>query len=144
MLICLGCDIHFQVAASVPMIAHMKVHPSRTLDLVEPDQFRIEPAVEIEQYQDSFGNLASRLLLPPGRIRLHNSFLIEDSGGPDSQDPRAEEVPIDRLLAETLRYLLASRYSGTKRRSTPSCSARFTTQVSIPIVRNGAAFTNPC
>jgi hypothetical protein len=86
---------------------------------------RIEPAVEIEQYQDSFGNLASRLLLPPGRIRLHNSFLIEDSGGPDSQDPRAEEVPVDRRPAEMLRYLLASRYSGTKRRSTPKllCAA---------------------
>jgi transglutaminase-like putative cysteine protease len=92
------------------MIAHMNVHSSRTLDLVEPDQLRIEPAVEIEQYQDSFGNLASRFLLPPGRIRLHNSFLIEDAGGPDSQDPRAEEVPVDRLPAETLRYLLASHY----------------------------------
>ena len=110
MLIRLGYDIHFQVAASAPMIAHLNVHPSRSLDLVEPDQLRIEPAVEIEQYQDSFGNLASRFLLPPGRIRLHNSFLIEDSGRPDSQDPRAEEVPVDHLPAETLRYLLASRY----------------------------------
>jgi transglutaminase-like putative cysteine protease len=71
---------------------------------------RTEPAVEIEQYQDSFGNLASRFLLPPGRIRLRNSFLIEDSGEPDLQNPRAEEVRVDRLPLETLRYLLASRY----------------------------------
>ena len=110
MLIRLGYDIHFEVAASVPMTAHRNVHPSRTVDLVELDQLRIEPAVGIEQYQDSFGNLTSRLLLPPGRIRLHNSFLIEDSGEPDLQDPGADEVPIDRLPAETLRYLLASRY----------------------------------
>src|SRR5664279_2748272 len=110
MLIRLGYDIQFQVAASVPMIAHLNVHPSRTPDLVEPDQLRTEPAVEIEQYQDSFGNLASRFLLPPGRIRLHNSFLIEDSGQPDVQNPRAEEVPVDRLPVEALRYLLASRY----------------------------------
>ena len=110
MLIRLGYDIHFQVGASAPMIAHLNVHPSRTPDLVEPDQLRIEPAVEIEQYQDSFGNLATRFLLPPGRIRLHNSFLIEDSGQPDVQNPRAEEVPVDRLPAEALRYLLASRY----------------------------------
>ena len=74
MLIRLGYDIHFQVAASVPMIAHLNVHPSRTLDVVGPDQLRVEPAVEIEQYQHSFGNLASRFLLPPGRIRLHNPF----------------------------------------------------------------------
>ena len=55
----LGYDIHFQVAASVPMIAHLNVHPSRTLDLVGPDHLRTEPAIEIEQYQDSFGNLAA-------------------------------------------------------------------------------------
>jgi transglutaminase-like putative cysteine protease len=110
MLIRLGYDIHFQVAASVPIIAHLNVHPSRTPDLLEPDQLCIEPAVEIEQYQDSFGNLASRFLLPPGRVRLHNSFLIEASGELDPQNPRAEEIPVDRLPAETLRYLLASRY----------------------------------
>lgn len=87
MLIRLGYDIHFQVAASVPMIAYLYVHRSRNLDLVEPDQLRIAPAVEIEQNQYSFVNLASRFLLPPGRIRLHNSFLIEDSGGTRSARP---------------------------------------------------------
>ena len=110
MLIRLGYDIRFQVAASVSMIAHLNVHPSRRQDLLEPDQLRIQPEVEVEQYQDSFGNLASRFLLPPGEVRLHNSFLIQDCGELDPQDPRAEEVPVDRLPAETLRYLLASRY----------------------------------
>ncbi len=57
MLIRLGYDIHFQLAASVPKIAHLNVHPSRTLDLVEPDQLRIEPAVEIEQYQGQLRQL---------------------------------------------------------------------------------------
>ena len=56
MLIRLGYDIHFQVAASVPMIAPLNVHPSRILDLVEPDQLCTEPAVEIEQYQGSPSN----------------------------------------------------------------------------------------
>lgn len=110
MLIRLGYDIHFQVAASVPMIAHLNVHSSRAPDLLEPDQLRIEPAVEIEQYHDSFGNLASRFLLPPGRVRLHNSLLVQDPGELDPHDPLAEEVPVDRLPTETLRYLLASRY----------------------------------
>jgi transglutaminase-like putative cysteine protease len=71
---------------------------------------RVEPAVEIEEYQDRFGNLASRFLLPPGSVRLCNSFLIQDSGELDPQSPNAEEVPVDRLPALTLRYLLASRY----------------------------------
>jgi hypothetical protein len=104
MLIRLCSDIHFQVAAGVPIIAHLNVHPSRTPDLLDPDQLCIEPAVEIEQYQDSFGNLASRFLLPPGRVRLQNSFVIDDSGELEPRNPRAEEIPVDR------RYLLASRY----------------------------------
>lgn len=110
MLIRLGYDIHFQVTGTVPMIAHLNVHPARIPDLVEPDQLRPDPAADVEQYRDSFGNIASRFQLPPGRVRLYNSFLIRDSGEPDPQNPLAEEVPVERLPHETLRYLLASRY----------------------------------
>lgn len=110
MLIRLGYDIHFEVAATVPMIAHLNVHPSRMSDLLEPDQLRVDPSVEVEQYEDSFGNVATRFLLEPGRAKLQNSFLMQNSGMPDPQNPHAEEVPVERLPAETLRYLLASRY----------------------------------
>ena len=65
MLIRLGYDIQFQVAAGAPMIAHLNVHPARTPDLLEPDLLRLDPPVEVEQYVDSFGNLATRFLLPP-------------------------------------------------------------------------------
>jgi transglutaminase-like putative cysteine protease len=71
---------------------------------------RVDPAVEVEQYVDSFGNIASRFTLPPGRVRLQNSTLIQDAGQLDPQNPSAEEVPVECLPAETLRYLLASRY----------------------------------
>jgi transglutaminase-like putative cysteine protease len=110
MLIRLGYDIQFQVAAGAPMIAHLNVHPARTPDLLEPDLLRLDPPVDVEQYLDSFGNLATRFLLPPGRVRIYNSTLIQDSGQLDAQNPLAEEVPVERLPAETLRYLLASRY----------------------------------
>lgn len=55
MFIRLGYDIQFQADASVPMIAHLNIHPSRELDLVEPDSLRVDPAVEVEKYVDSFG-----------------------------------------------------------------------------------------
>jgi len=67
------------------------------------------PPVEIDHYTDSFGNEASRFVIPRGKIRLHNSTLIEDSGEPDWHDPKAQEVPVGRLLYDTLRYLLPSR-----------------------------------
>jgi transglutaminase-like putative cysteine protease len=110
MLIRLGYDLRFEVAASVPTVAHLNVHPSRKQDLREPDQLCLDPPVPIEQYLDSFGNQATRFVLPPGVTRLYNSTLIEDSGQPDEQNLAAQELPVQDLPHEVLRYLLPSRY----------------------------------
>lgn len=110
MLIRLGYDIRFAVAARAPMIALLNVHSSRDQDLREPDQLRIEPAGAMSQYLDSFGNRCCRLVAEPGEIQLSNSTLIEDSGQPDAQDPNAREMPVEELPADVLRFLLPSRY----------------------------------
>jgi transglutaminase-like putative cysteine protease len=86
------------------------VHPSREKDLIEPDQLRIEPEVNVDEYMDSFGNRCSRFLAPEGTVRLWNATLIKDSGEVDAQNPGAREVPVEGLPTETLRYLLSSRY----------------------------------
>ena len=110
MLIRLGYDIHFNIAAPVPMVALLSVHPSRRHDLREPDRLRVEPDVAIDEYEDIFGNLSTRFVAPAGSIQLLNSTVIEDSGAPDPVCPDAREVPISELPAETLRYLMASRF----------------------------------
>jgi transglutaminase-like putative cysteine protease len=110
MLIRLGYDIQFETSGEVPIVTLLNVHPSRERDLREPDELRTDPAVKIENYQDSFGNHACRLVAPPGKIRLQNSTLIEDSGRPDLEDPAAREIPVDRLPPDVLPYLMNSRY----------------------------------
>jgi len=110
MIIRLGYDIQFETLAEVPFVTLLNVHPSREKDLREPDELRADPAVSIENYEDSFGNHASRFLAPPGRIRLHNSTLIEDSGNLDAADPSAAEIPINQLPVNVLPYLMNSRY----------------------------------
>ncbi len=110
MLIRLGYDIQFEVSGDTPMVALLHVHPSRVGDLREPDELRVEPESNLSIYQDSFGNICSRLLPTPGNLKLWNSTLIEDSGEPDAQNPGARQVPIPELPSETLRFLLASRY----------------------------------
>lgn len=110
MLIRLGYDITFEVPARVPIIAMLKVHPSRSHDLRDPDQLRLDPHVEIDWYFDSFGNHCGRFVAQPGTIRLWNSTLIQDSGELDAQNPNARELPVEDLPADTLRYLLGSRY----------------------------------
>src|SRR3984885_14520055 len=110
MLIRLGYEIEFQTFGDVPIITLLNVHPSRRKDLREPDELHTDPVVQIESYEDSFGNRSCRLVAPPGRIRLLNSSLIEDSGEPDPQDPNAALIPVERLPVEVLPYLMNSRY----------------------------------
>ncbi len=110
MLIRLGYDIEFEVPAPVPIVAMLNVHASRLNDLREPDELRADPAMDIQEYIDSFGNRCCRLLATPGKLRLWNSTLIEDSGQPDVQNLAARELPVEELPHETLRFLVPSRY----------------------------------
>jgi transglutaminase-like putative cysteine protease len=110
MLIRLGYDIQFDLAAPVPFVTLLHVHPSRTKDLREPDELHTEPFIEVENYLDTFGNHGCRLVVPAGRVRFHNSTLVEDSGEPDPQPLDAQEIPIERLPVEVMPYLMNSRY----------------------------------
>jgi transglutaminase-like putative cysteine protease len=117
MLIRLGYDIQFTIPATVAMVGVLHVHPSRVQDLREPDELTIEPALKIENYLDSYGNRCSRFLAPTGPLKITNSTLIEDPGTPDPVFPGAKEHPVNELPAETLRYLLNSRYCEVDRLS---------------------------
>jgi transglutaminase-like putative cysteine protease len=110
MLIRLGYDIQFETAADVPIVAVLNVHPSRMHDLREPDEVIVEPAVPLDHFVDTFGNRSCRLLAPQGKIRLHGSTLIEDSGEPDPVDLNAAEIPVEKLPPDILPYLMNSRY----------------------------------
>jgi transglutaminase-like putative cysteine protease len=110
MLIQLGYDIRFTIPATVPMVALLHVHPSRTLDLRAPDEMHIDPWSPVENYHDSFGNRCARFVAQPGVLRLHSTGLIQDSGSPDIVNWNAREVPVQYLPHDLLSYLLNSRY----------------------------------
>jgi transglutaminase-like putative cysteine protease len=117
MVIRLGYDIELQMPQPVALIAVLNVHPSRTADLIEPDELRLSPEVPRQVYLDTFGNRCTRILAPRGSLRLWNSTRIRDEGNPDPVDRRAGQVPVDRLPTDTLQFLLASRYCEVDRLS---------------------------
>ena len=106
----IGYDIAFSLPAPVPMLLMLYTHPSRAPDLVRPEHLRTEPLLPVEQFTDSFGNRCGRIFAPPGRLRLWNDAMIEDSGQPDPVAPDAQQHPIQDLPPETLPFLLGSRY----------------------------------
>ena len=117
MRILVGCEMTYELSHATPMIAILNVHWSRVSDLERPDNLVTSPAVPVEGYRDSFGNWCNRLTAPPGRFTIRTETVVRDGGQWDASEPEAEQVPVTQLPAETLLYLLGSRYCETDRLS---------------------------
>ncbi len=103
------------------MIALLHVHPSLEPQLTTPEVLKVEhivPASEredptqiaVEEYIDSFGNRCSRFVAPAGAIRLSGTSVLNISEQPDVQGFGLPQVPVEKLPADALQFLLASRY----------------------------------
>jgi transglutaminase-like putative cysteine protease len=112
-----GFEISYDCPQPTPMILTLSVYPSRVPDLLTPDRIRIDPAVPVNTYHDTFGNFCHVIRAPTGRLTMATDFLVHDNGEPDRMDPRAEQHPLEELPVEVLMYLLGSRYCETDRLS---------------------------
>ena len=97
------------------MVLMLNVHPSRAIDVIKPDQFRLTPTVPMTRYTDAFGNICTRLLAPKGELQITSDAVLADSGHPDTVEPAARQHEIAELPHDTLVFLLGSRYCETER-----------------------------
>jgi transglutaminase-like putative cysteine protease len=109
-LIKLGYDIALGLPAATTVIYVLRVHPSRTPDLVAPENFRIEPSLPVEEYLDGFGNLCGRVNAPVGNIRFLSEAVIRNSGELDPCVPSEPQNDVTSLPLETLAFVLPCRY----------------------------------
>jgi transglutaminase-like putative cysteine protease len=96
-----------------PVLLLLNIHPSRAGDLLIPDVLTTDPSVPYTQYHDSFGNLCTRLIAPPGQITYRTDALITDPGTLDTSDPNAIQHDVSTLPDECMQFLLGSRYCET-------------------------------
>lgn len=96
------------------MVLLLSVHPTRIDDLVTPDFMTTSPVVRLHQYRDLFGNIATRVVAPPGPFQVSADFVIGDAGDPDPISPDAIQHPVEVLPDEAMTYLLPSRYCETE------------------------------
>ncbi|MFD1702068.1 transglutaminase family protein [Methylopila henanensis] len=115
MKIRVGFEIVHSFPQPTPLLMMLNVHPSRELDLIEPDTVTSWPPTPIDTYVDGFGNVASRVLAPAGEFTLRTDALVADSGIPDVAAWNAVQHPVEELPDDTLVYLLGSRYCETDR-----------------------------
>jgi transglutaminase-like putative cysteine protease len=110
MLIKIGYDIALQLLVPTSVIFVLRVHPSRKTDLIEGENFRVEPNLPLEDYFDTFQNHCGRVNAPSGIVRFRNDGTISDSGEPDRYAPDVEQLEVSDLPISTLAFLLPSRY----------------------------------
>lgn len=112
-----GYEMIFEFTQPTPMITVMGVHFTRASDVIIPDYLTTTPSIPVFPYRDVFGNWCSRMLAPAGQFRLFADGLVRDSGLPDASDKSAIQHRVEDLPAETIVYLLGSRYCETDRLS---------------------------
>jgi transglutaminase-like putative cysteine protease len=115
MQIWVGYELIYECPHPTPMILMLNIHFTRVSDLVIADHIVTNPPTPITAYRDGFGNWCSRIVAPPGEIRISTNALINDSGLTDGVDRFAAQHAVEELPAETLVFLLGSRYCETDR-----------------------------
>lgn len=111
----IGYELVYTCPQPTPIILTLHVHSSRVSDLVRVDHLFTAPAVPVTAYRDGYGNWCSRIVAPAGETRIWTDALINDSGVPDPVALLARQHAVEELPAETLLYLLGSRYCETDR-----------------------------
>ena len=112
-----GYEIAYDCVAPTPMLLLLNVHPDRRHDLLAPDTLIVDPVIPYSQHIDGFGNIATRVTAPVGRISFKSSFEIADTGRHDAYSPDAVQHPVEDLPDQTLVFLLGSRYCETDKMS---------------------------
>ncbi len=108
-----GYEIVYDFTQRTPLILNLGAHYSRASDIIEPDYLKTDPVVTVSTYRDSYGNWCTRILAPPGRLKLSANGVIRDAGMPDEIADDEIQHPVEELPSEALLYLLGSRYCET-------------------------------
>jgi transglutaminase-like putative cysteine protease len=108
-----GYELVYECEQATPMLLMLNTHYSRVQDVLSADVLKVDPPVPIAQYRDAFGNLCSRIVAPPGRISLSTTAVLEISSEPETIPANGYQHPVEELPADTLVFLLGSRYCET-------------------------------
>lgn len=113
----LGYELLYDCPQPTPVLLLLSIHHSHFSDIVLPDHLKSEPALVTDAYRDGFGNWCTRFVMPAGRTRLSADAIVNCKDTPDEVAPQAQQMAVEDLPAESLVFLLGSRYCETDRLS---------------------------
>jgi transglutaminase-like putative cysteine protease len=110
MIIRAGFEAAFDFAVPTAVVLLGYVHPSRAATIQKLKPLSVDPSANISLYNDLYGNLCGRAVVPAGRVTFRTDALIDDDGLPDVQILNALQHRVQDLPSDVLLFLLASRY----------------------------------
>ena len=118
MFVRIGFDLQYDCPGVTPMLLMLHTHPEFSSRLQRPERLIIEPAaVEHHDFTDTFGNVATRVVAQPGKVRIWADNVIYDSGEPEPTIEGAKLHAVEELPDDAVQFLLASRYCEVDRMS---------------------------
>jgi transglutaminase-like putative cysteine protease len=112
-----GFELVYDCPQPTPMMLVLNVHYSRASDLAVPDHLTTRPSIPLLAYRDGFGNWCTRLVAPPGRLKIESTAVVRDSGNLEVAATSAYQHSIEELPEDALVFLLGSRYCDTEKLS---------------------------
>ncbi len=105
-----GYELTYEFPAPTDVILLLHLRPELNSRLIGREVLKVSPNVPYTTFIDAFGNRATRLTAPAGRLELSCDGLITDSGLPAYVAAEAREHPVSELPESALQFLLPSRY----------------------------------
>jgi hypothetical protein len=59
------------------MVLMLTTHPSRDGDILSDQSMQFSPCVDARDYFDSYGNICTRFVAPPGLLEVRSEFDVE-------------------------------------------------------------------
>lgn len=110
MIIRVGFEAAFDFSEPTAVLLMAYVHPERAATIRRLERLTVTPEVVVSEYNDTYGNLCGRTVVPAGRVTFRTSALVEDDGLPDVQLWTAFQHQVQDLPNDVLLFLLPSRY----------------------------------
>lgn len=108
-----SCSLEIHAPVETPFILMLRPR-SGEQQWVAREQYVLSPSVPAVEFTDPFGNLCQRLVSPAGPFSIRTSADIQAADTLDAA-PGAPFVEVNQLPAETLPFLLPSRYCESDR-----------------------------
>ncbi len=109
MQIRVGCEFKYEATWPTPTVLLVQPRPDAAQALVR-EEWQYTPHIQTHTYQDLYGNLCQRFVLPVGESVQRYDALFEVSDEWDPVAPDTPQLPVEELPDETLLYTLPSRF----------------------------------